>query len=172
MYCPKCGWNNADDATKCANCFAELTPGQPQPTQQMPSQPQQPQPQQQPYAQQPPQEPYSQQPYAQQPYAPQYQPGIAQGVPDYLAWAIVVTVLSLICYCLFAVPLAFGIVAIVKSSEANNRKAVGDYLSALQASNSAKTWVYWAAGLEVVGLLFWIVIIMIAVVSGSKPGQF
>ncbi len=164
MYCPKCGWNNADDAVKCANCFAELKPGQPQPTQQMPSQPQPPQ---QPYAQQPPQ-----QPYGQQPYAPQYQPGIAQSVPDYLAWSIIVTVFSLVCCCLVAVPLAFGIVAIIKSVDANSRKRVGDYLGALQAANSAKTWVYWAAGLEIVGVLFWIVRIMIAVATGEKPGQF
>jgi uncharacterized membrane protein YvbJ len=69
MYCPKCGWNNADDATKCANCFAELTPAQPQPTQQM--------------AQQPPQ----QQPYGQPAYG---QP--VQNVPDYLVWSILVTI--------------------------------------------------------------------------------
>lgn len=69
MNCPKCGWSNPDDAAKCANCFAELTPGQPQPTQQMPQQPQQ-------------QQPYGQQPYAQQP---------AQNVPDHLVWSILVT---------------------------------------------------------------------------------
>ena len=166
MYCPKCGWNNADDATKCANCFAEL---QPQPTQQMP---QQPQPPPQPYAQPPPQQPYAQQPYTQQPYAPQYQPGMAQAVPDYLAWAIVVTVLSLVCYCLFVFPLAFGIVAIVKSGEANNKKSVGDYLGALQAANAAKTWAYWAGGLEIAGAALWMIGIVFAIVSGSNPHPF
>jgi len=154
MYCPKCGWNNADDATKCANCFAELTPGQPQPTQQMPPQ-------------QPPQ-----QPYAQQPYAPQYQPGVVYSVPDYLAWAIVVTVLSLVCYCLFALPLAFGIVAIVKSAEANNKKSIGDYLGALQAANAAKTWVYWAGGLEIAGAVGWVIVIIVAIASGGSRHGF
>lgn len=169
MYCPKCGWNNADDATKCANCFAELAPGQPQPTQQMPSQPQPPP---QPYAQPPPQQPYAQQPYAQQPYAPQYQPGIAQSVPDYLALSIVVTVLSIVCYCIFVVPLAFGIVAIVKSAEANNKKSIGDYLGALQAANAAKTWAYWAGGLEIAGAALWMIGIIFAIVSGSNPHAF
>jgi uncharacterized membrane protein YvbJ len=37
MQCPKCGWNNPDDAAQCANCQADLTqPAQPQPVQQAP----------------------------------------------------------------------------------------------------------------------------------------
>lgn len=139
MYCPKCGWNNADDATKCANCFAELTSGQPQATQQMP--------------------PQQQQPSGQQPYPPQQQYAQPQGltnIPDNMVWAIVITVLSFFCCCYVPVPVAFGIVAIVKSSQANNKKMMGDFMGALQDSNAARTWIYWAIGLDVVGLIGWI----------------
>jgi hypothetical protein len=66
VNCPKCGWTNPDDAAKCANCMAELAPGQPQPTQQMP-----------------------QQPYVQQPC-------VAGGVSDFMTWSIVVTVIGVL----------------------------------------------------------------------------
>jgi len=131
---------------------AQQQPGQPQPTQQMPPQ--------QPYAQQPPQ-----QPYAQQPYAAQYQPGLAQSVPDYLVWSIIVTVMSFFCYCLAMVPLGLGIVGIVKSAEANSKKAAGDYYGALQSANSAKTWVYWAAGLEIAAIIGWIIFVIVMVAT-------
>jgi hypothetical protein len=145
MYCPKCGWNNPDDTTQCANCQADLPrPAQPQPTQQMP-----------------------QQPYAQQPYALQYQPGVAQSIPDYLAWSIIVTVLSFLCYCLGMIPLALGIVGIVRSAEANSKKSIGDYYGALQAANSAKTWMYWAAGLEIAGVIGWITFVIIMIAAGG-----
>lgn len=142
MYCPKCGWNNADDATKCSNCFAEMAPGQPQPTQQVPQQ----------------------QPYAQQPYGAQ--PMVA--VPDYMVWSIVVTVISLFCC---VVGLAFGIVGIVKSSQANNKKAMGDYQGALQDANSVKTWLYWAAGLDVVGLIIAILYFIFVGAMMTKAGM-
>jgi len=145
MNCPKCGWNNPDDATKCANCFAEMTPGQPQPTQQM--QPQ------------PPQQPYGQQAYAPQP---------AMDVPDYMVWSIVVTVVSFFC-CL--VGLAFGIVGIVKSSQANNKRAMGDYQGALQDANAVKTWLYWAVGLDVVGLIATILYFVFVGILMSKTGM-
>lgn len=117
MYCPKCGWNNSDDATKCANCAAEMTGAQPQP-------------QQQPMQQMPPQ-PYGQPP--QQYGAPQP----VQNVPDYLLWSILVTI-----FCC----LPFGIVAIVKAAAANGKKNVGDYYGAMQDAAAAKTWVWWSFG--------------------------
>lgn len=132
MYCPKCGWQNADDAAKCANCFTNLrAPQQPQqvaqPTQQMPGQPQQPYSQQH-YPQQGYQQPYGQQPYN---YNPVY-------VPDNLIWSILVTL-----FC--CVPL--GIVAIVKAAEANSKRNIGDYYGAMAAYNASKTWMYWALGI-------------------------
>jgi hypothetical protein len=156
MQCPKCGWNNPDDAAKCANCFAEIkAAGPPQPTQQMPQPPQQPYPQQ-------PQQPYPQQPYAQQPYAP----GAIPSVPDYLVWSIVLTVISLFCCACLPVSVAFGIVAIVKSSQANSKKMLGDYFGALQEANAAKTWLYWAAGLDLAGLIASIIYFFLAFAAG------
>lgn len=67
MKCPKCGWDNPDNTTKCNNCFTDMAPAAPQ-------QPQ--------YTQQMPQQPYGQQPYA---------PGAVQNVPDYLIWSILAT---------------------------------------------------------------------------------
>lgn len=148
MYCPKCGWNNPDDATKCANCSAELTAGQPQQTQQMPPQ----QAPQQPYGQ--PQQPYGAQP--------------AQSVPDYMVWSIVTTVISALC-CI--VGLAFGIVAIVKSSQANSKKAAGDYYGALQDANAVKTWLYWAIGLDIVGLIGGVLYFIFIGAMVSKSGM-
>jgi uncharacterized membrane protein YvbJ len=149
MYCPKCGWNNADDAAKCSNCFAEMAPGQPQPTQQTPQQ-----------------QPYAQQPYGQQQQQYGAQPVMA--VPDYMVWSIVVTVVSLFC-CIIG--LAFGIVGIVKSSQANNKKLVGDYQGALQDANSVKTWLYWAVGLDIVGLIGWIIYFVAVGTAMSKMGM-
>lgn len=160
MYCPKCGWNNPDDAAKCANCFAELKPSQPQQpdqTQQMPPT----QAPQQPYAAQ---QPYSQQPYAQQPYGAQ--PG--QAVPDYMAWSIIISVVSLLCCWFLPVSVAFGIVAIVKSSQANSKKAAGDYFGALSEANGAKTWLWWAAGIDIAGLVFWILYIVFVIILASS----
>ena len=101
--------------------------------------------------QQAPQQPYAQQ---QQPYGAQS----AQAVPDYMVWSIVVTVLSLFCCWFLPVSVAFGIVAIVKSVSANSKKAMGDYFGALQDANAAKTWLWWAAGIDIAGLLVWITI--------------
>lgn len=145
MQCPKCGWNNPDDAEKCANCFAELKAAPPpQPTQQVPPPPQQPYGQQQ----------YPQQPYAQQPYTqPPYGANVPVAIPDMLVWSILVAVISAFCCGCIPVSLAFSIVAIVKSANANNKKAMGDFYGALQDANAAKTWLYWAVGLDVVGLI-------------------
>jgi len=157
MQCPKCGWQNPDNVTKCNNCFTEMTPAapqQPQPTQQMP---------QQPYAQQP-QQPYTQQPYGQAPGG--------QTVPDYMIWSVIITIVSLFCCCYLPVPVAFGIVAIVKSSQANNKKAMGDYLGALRESNAAKTWLYWAVGLDIAGLIVAVIyIIGVVLAVGSRHGM-
>lgn len=141
MYCPKCGWNNADDAAKCSNCFTELAPtSQPQPTQQ-----------------QAPQQPYAQQPYGEQPYGARP----VQAVPDYLVWSILVT---LFC-CLIP-----GIVAIVKSASANGKRNAGDYIGALQDANAAKTWMWWSFGLGLAGSIMYIIFVIIGVAT-STVGQ-
>jgi len=67
MKCSKCGWENPEGATLCANCSADLTQ---------------------------PAEPVQQQPY--QPQQPQAQP-VAQPVGNYMAWSIVITVFTALC---------------------------------------------------------------------------
>lgn len=161
MQCPKCGWQNPADATKCSNCFSELAtaaPGQPQPTQQPP--------------QQAPQQPYAQQGYGQQPYAPQPygQESAGHFVPDYLVWSILVTIISIPCCACLPVSVAFGIVALVKSSAANSKKALGDYIGAQRDANAAKTWLYWAVGLDVVGLIGWIIYLIGVIMYGAGHG--
>lgn len=163
MYCPKCGWNNPDDAVKCANCYAELKP----------SQPQQPQQTQQMPPQQAPQRPYAQQPYAQQPYAQQPQGGQpAEPVPDYMVWSIVSAVISLFCCFYLPVSVAFSIVAIVKSSQANQKKTLGDFFGALADANAAKTWLWWAVGIDIVGLIGWIIVFVAAFVNSGMKHNF
>jgi len=109
---------------------------------------------------------------------PPQPPGPVPQVPDYLVWSIVVTAVSTLLgvqCCISLVAAAFGIVAIVKSSQANTRKAFGDYYGALQDANTAKTWMYWAVGvwvgsiaLTVIGVVLYFV--FIAVMIGHPHG--
>ena len=108
MQCSKCGWNNTDDATQCANCQADLTqPAQPQQPQQF----QQPQPVQTPYAAPP------------------------RPAANYMIWSVINTVLA-VPFC-NVVTLVLGIIAIVKSSSANNRNTAGDYAGAQSEATTA-----------------------------------
>jgi hypothetical protein len=77
--------------------------------------------------------------------APAYQP-----VPNYLAWAIVSTVLAT-CLCC---PLGLlGIVAIVFAAKVNTLLRQGDIAGAQRASANAKTWCWVATALAIIGLL-------------------
>ncbi|MFL6585940.1 MAG: CD225/dispanin family protein [Luteimonas sp.] len=78
---------------------------------------------------------------------------IAPGtVPNYLAWSIVVTVLSLCLCCIIGtIP---GIVAIVFSAKVNTLLGQGDLAGAQRASNTAKTWCWVTTGLCIIGLLW------------------
>lgn len=92
------------------------------------------------YQQQYPQQPYQQQQY-QQPYQ-QQQPMLP---PDnYLAWAIIVTILCC---------LPFGIVAIIKAASVNTLWNAGNYEQAYEASAAAKKWVIISAIVGVVSSL-------------------
>ena len=55
----------------------------------------------------------------------------ATDVPDYLVWAILVTI-----FCF----LPTGIAAIVFASQVKTKLAAGDRAGAIEASNKAKTW--------------------------------
>jgi hypothetical protein len=84
----------------------------------------------------------------------QYGSAAARGqVPNYLVWAILVT---LFCF------LPTGIVAIVYASQVSSKLAAGDYAGAVESSNKAKTWSIVSA---VVGVLF--AVIWIAAFAGS-----
>ncbi|PBJ82879.1 hypothetical protein CMZ84_12280 [Lysobacteraceae bacterium NML93-0399] len=78
---------------------------------------------------------------------------IAPGtVPNYLAWAIIVTVLSLCLCCIVGtIP---GIVAIVFAAKVNTLLGQGDLAGAQRASNTAKIWCWVTTGLCIIGLLW------------------
>lgn len=99
-----------------------------------------------------------------QPAQQSYAPTAMQRVPNYLAWSIVVTVASAMlgmrcCISLFST--AFGIVAIVKSSQANTKSAVGDFAGAMQDANAAKTWMLWAAAVCAVSIVLTVIFVIL-----------
>jgi hypothetical protein len=55
--------------------------------------------------------------------------------------------------------LPFGIVAIVKASEASSASSLGDHRRAIVASESAKTWCGLTFGLGIAG---WVIIILLS----------
>lgn len=102
-----------------------------------------------------------QEPYPQQPMPP---------VPNYLAWSIVVTVLSALMgsqCCFSMIATAFGIVSIIKASHANTKTALGQYAAAMEDALAAKTWMIWSAvlwGVGVVALVVGIILYFVFVI--------
>lgn len=88
-------------------------------------------------------------PYPRTPVTPSAQ------VPNYLVWAILVT---LLCF------LPTGIVAIVYASQVGSKLAVGDVAGAMEASNKAKMWTIISV---VIGI-----IIGIALFAGSAGNSY
>ncbi|WP_369940823.1 CD225/dispanin family protein [Xanthomonas medicagonis] len=84
-------------------------------------------------------------------------------IPNYLAWAIISTVLG---FCLCCPALITGIVAIVFSSKVNGLLNQGDLEGARRASNNAKIWCWVTTALAIIGLL--INIVMLA--TGGMQG--
>ena len=78
-----------------------------------------------------------------------------QPIPNYLAWAIVSTVLATCLCCPIGL---IGIVAIVFSSQVNTKLGQGDIEGARRASNNAKIWCWVATALAIVGLIINILI--------------
>ena len=151
MFCPNCGAKNIDSARFCMKCGNAMPVGAP-----IPPQPE-PVPEE---AQTPPEmeaipvtpETPTQQ-YAPAPPVQQYAP-VPQGasqVPNYLAPAIIVTVLSFLFGCCMPLGWIFGIVAIAYASRSNSLLAAGDQAGAAIAANSAKTWC-WIAVIFGIGL--------------------
>jgi hypothetical protein len=79
-------------------------------------------------------------------------------VPNYLVWAILVT---LLCF------LPTGIAAIVYASQVNTKLSAGDVAGAREASNKAKMWTIISA---VIGVL--LAVIVIAGTAGSRDPMF
>lgn len=84
---------------------------------------------------------------------PSPMPPQAGGVPtpNYMVWAIIVTIASL-CFCCIVgtVP---GIVGIVFASKVNSALDRGDFAEAKRSSDAAKLWCWIATGLCALGLL-------------------
>ena len=72
--------------------------------------------------------------------------------PNYLAWAIITTILCC---------LPFGIVSIIYAAQVNSKWAASDVTGALQSSKNAKTWAWVSFGAGLLGLVIWIVMIVI-----------
>ena len=71
-------------------------------------------------------------------------------VPNYLAWAIISTVVG---FCLCCPSIIAGIIAIVYSNQVNTKLNAGDAAGAREASDKAKLWCWITTGLAILGLL-------------------
>ncbi len=136
MNCPNCGTSNLDNATICINCGRPLsgaasTPPPPQP---------------------PPQAASYTPPPSPRPASFGGTPPPTGQIPNYLVQSILVT----LCCCL---PL--GIVAIIFSTQVNQKLAAGDYAGAMEASRNAKKW-------SLIGLISGIVVnVIVWVIYGA-----
>ena len=72
-------------------------------------------------------------------------------VPNYMVWAILITIAS-VCLCCIVGTIP-GIVAIVFASQVNSKLSAGDRAGAEQASKNAKLWCWITTGLCILGLL-------------------
>lgn len=119
MYCPHCGAQNPDDASRCLLCDQPLKQARPA-EQQVPVQTPQ---------------VYPPPPVMQTSYGP---PMSAAGMPpSILPWAIA----STLCCCL-----PFGIVSIVYSAQISSKWNVGDAAGAWDSAQKAKMWAWIAFG--------------------------
>ena len=99
--------------------------------------------------------------------------GAVANVPNYLTWAIIITVfggLSLCCYLVGLLALVPGIVAIVYAAQVNGKLRAGDYAGAVSASNAAKTWCWVATAasvLVVIGAVLLFTLVGFAAILGG-----
>lgn len=157
MTCSRCGADNPGGAAACSQCGTSLVPPPPPPGSQAPPPPP-------PGQWSPPQQGWE---HSGQQWAPPGQQGYGGQpgygappvqVPNYLVQSILLTL-----FCC----LPFGIVAIVFSSQANSKAALGDYQGAMASANTAKTWCWAAFGVGLSAVVLWI-----AVVSTSYNNSF
>ena len=84
-------------------------------------------------------------------------------VPNYLVQSILLTI-----FCC----LPLGIVAIVFAAQVNSKLALGDFYGAQEASNKAKMWCWWAFGLGLAGVVFYLAFMMLAVLTGMGGSNY
>ena len=96
----------------------------------------------------------------QRPAAPDVS-GAAADVPNYLAWAIVVT----LCCCLPG-----GIVSIVYAAQSNAARNSGNMAAAVQAADKARQWIVWSVVLGLLANVAWLLLGGLAGVQ--RPMQF
>lgn len=77
--------------------------------------------------------------------------------PNYLAWAIVTTILCC---------LPFGIVSIIYAAQVNSKWAIGDVSGALQSSKNAKTWAWVSFAAGLLGVVIWIALVAFGILAG------
>ena len=92
--------------------------------------------------------------------------GAAGGPPDNkLVWSILVTL-----FCC----LPFGIVAIIKSAEVNSKWTAGDVAGANQSAADAGKWIKWSVIVSIIaavlGIVFWLLVVVLAASSSSRTG--
>lgn len=133
MYCSKCGALNADNAVVCTQCGQLL----------------------QNYSAQQRVPPYP------PPYAQAYPPPTYQHVPNYLPWAILVTL-----FCC----LPFGIVAIVYSVQANSAAKSGNYAQAMENVKKASFWTWLSFGIGLAATLAYLFLVVLAQMAQGHGG--
>ncbi|MDR7100626.1 hypothetical protein J2X04_003007 [Lysobacter niabensis] len=85
------------------------------------------------------------------PSFPPEQPQQYGPIPNYLVWAILITIVAFcVCCVVGAIP---GVVAIVFASQVNSKLGAGDRAGAEDASKKAKLWCWITTGLVIFGLL-------------------
>ena len=83
-------------------------------------------------------------------------PHAAANIPNHMAWAIIVTVLSFVvcCFsCISIIGIGTGIVAIVFANKVNSLLAQGQFGAASDASRKAKLWSWVTTGILIAGVL-------------------
>lgn len=77
--------------------------------------------------------------------------------PNYLAWAIITTILCC---------LPFGIVSIIYSAQVNTKWAAGDIAGAQLSSKNAKTWAWVSFAVGICGMIIWTILVVVGVIAG------
>src|SRR5215470_17307773 len=139
LFCPNCGASNPDTATVCTQCN--------QPIPQFSTTPSAPQPPTPPAA-------------PAMPGAPA--PRIAE-IPNYLVQSIIMTVVTVLCCNIFALP--FAIIGLVYSTQVNSKLGMNDVVGAQAAAKNAKLFDWISLGIFVGSWLIYLLLVFLGAVS-------